>query len=93
MSNVNVDHAATNFRWAYRAWKDGEMKELALYLFRKAVVQLHMEGISDAGVLEACNSYMSPEVAKALAVYSEETNSDPLKYEAWAIKVRSLLLC
>lgn len=93
MSNVNVDHAATNLRWAFRAWKDGEMKELALFLFRKAVIQMKMEDISDDGIMEACNSYLTPPVAIALAAYSAETTTDPLKYEAWAVKVRSLLLC
>ena len=90
---INIDHAATNLRWCVRAWNDGEMKELALFLFRKAMAQLVLEDIGDEARIEILAAYLTPPVVDALQSYNDEVNSSSVQYEAWTQKVRSLLIC
>lgn len=90
---MNIDHAAINLRWCYRAWKDGEMRELSLFLFRKAIAQLTLEDMSEESRIEILASYLTPAVAEDLEAYNQQVNSGSVQYEAWAMKVRALLIC
>lgn len=93
MPNMNIDHAATNLRWASRAWKDGEMRALALFLFRKGLSQLVMEDISLEIQVEIAAAHLGREAFEDLSQYNDEVNSNPVLYAAWKDAISCLIIC
>lgn len=93
MASMNIDHVATNLRWCVRAWMDGEMRELALYLFRKAIAQLTLEDISEEARIEVLAAYLTPAIAEDLQAYNDAVMGDTVQYAAWENKVKSLIIC
>lgn len=93
MPTINIDHAQTNLRWCKRAWRDGEMIDLALFLFRKALSQLTMEDISFECQVEIVAAHLGREVAEDLFTYNEQVISSPIAMQAWRDKVSALIIC
>lgn len=93
MPSMNIDHAATNLRWASRAWNDGEMRALALFLFRKGLSQLVMEDVSLEIQVEIAAAYLGREAFEDLSKYNDGVNSNPLQYAAWKDAVSCLIIC
>lgn len=93
MPSMNIDHAATNLRWASRAWNDGEMRALALFLFRKGLSQLVMEDVSLEIQVEIAAAYLGREAFEDLSQYNDEVNSNPVLYAAWKDAVSCLIIC
>lgn len=93
MPTMNIDHAQTNLRWASRAWRDGEMRPLALFLFRKGLSQLVMEDLALSTQVEIAAAHLGREAFEDLSKLNDEVNSDPLLYAAWRDAVSSLIIC
>lgn len=93
MPTINIDHAQTNLRWCKRAWKDGEMRDLALFLFRKGLSQLVMEDLPFEIQVEVAASILGREVFEDLAQFNNEVNSCPLQYAAWRERISCLIIC
>ena len=93
MPNMNIDHAQTNLRWASRAWNDGEMRALALFLFRKGLSQLIMEDLSPEIQAEIAAAHLGREAFEDLWEYNNEVNGCSVKYAAWRDAISCLLIC
>lgn len=93
MPNMNIDHAQTNLRWCKRAWMDGEMRDLALFLFQKGMCQLLMADLALETQVEVAASILGREAFEDLAAFNEEINNNPLQYAAWRDRISSLIIC
>lgn len=93
MPNINIDHAQTNLRWCKRAWNDGEMHDLALFLFRKALSQMVMEDISEDTQVEIIASCMGKQVCNDMFAYNTEITESPSLYSGWQSRIACLLVC
>lgn len=89
----NIDCAKQNLKWSARAWKDGELQTLALFLFRRAVTQLVFEGISAESRLEVCNSVMTPLVFQDVVAYNDAVENDSVSYAAYCEQSAAMILC
>lgn len=93
MPTMNIDHAQTNLRWCKRAWMDGEMRDLALFLFHKGMSQLIMSDLALETQVEVAASILGREAFEDLSAFSEEVNGSPLQYAAWRDRVSCLIIC
>lgn len=93
MPTFNTDHAQTNLRWCARAWKDGEMRDLALFLFRKAISQLTMADISFDVQVEIVAAHIGREAAEDLYKYNEEVQNNEVACKAWQSRINCLIVC
>lgn len=93
MATMNIDHAQTNLRWAKRAWMDGEMRDLALFLFHKGMSQLIMSDLALETQVEVAASILGRESFEDLSEFSNAVNNNPLQYAAWQSRVSCLLIC
>lgn len=93
MPTLNIDHAQTNLRWALRAWKDGEMRDLALFLFRKGLSQLVMEDITVETQAEIAASILGRIAFEDLSAFNDEVISSPALYSAWRARISCLVVC
>ena len=93
MPTMNIDHAQTNLRWCARAWADGEMRDLALFLFRKGLTQLVMTDLSLATQTEVAASVLGREVFEDLMEFNEQIESSSVAYNAWQQRVSCLVIC
>ena len=93
MANMNIDHAQTNLRWCNRAWKDGELRDLALFLFRKAISQLTMADIGFDTQVEIAAAHLGKEASVDLFKFNEEITNNPVAFKAWQLRVSSLIVC
>lgn len=89
----NMFYANTNLRWCVRAWKDGDMQDLALFLYRKAIAQLTLADLSHDTILETLKAHLTREVAEDLDEMNQRITRCPVAYAAWQNKIQSLLLC
>lgn len=89
----NLNYAQNNLRWCLRVWRAGEMKELSLFLFRKAIAQLTLEDMTEEGITEVLYAHLSREVCNDLDRYNKDVMNNSVLYAAWEEKVRSLFIC
>lgn len=93
MPTMNIDHAQTNLRWCARAWRDGEMHDLALFLFRKGLTQLVMTDLALSTQTEVAASVLGREAFEDLLAFNEEIESSSVAYAGWQSRVSCLLIC
>lgn len=93
MPTMNIDHAQTNLRWCARAWRDGELRDLALFLFRKGLSQLIMEDLALDTQVEVAASILGREVFEDLSQFNQEIGNNPMAYSAWQTRVNCLIIC
>lgn len=93
MPTMNIDHAKTNLRWCVRAWKDGEMRDLALFLFRKGLTQLVMTDLALETQTEVAASVLGREAFEDLLAFNQEIESSSVAYNAWQSRVSCLVIC
>lgn len=93
MPTLNTDHAQTNLRWCKRAWMDGEMRDLALFLFRKGMSQLVMSDLKFETQVEVAASILGRQAFEDLVKFDEEINGCTLQYAAWRDRVSCLIIC
>ena len=93
MPTMNIDHAQTNLRWCARAWADGEMCDLALFLFRKGLTQLVMTDLSLETQTEVAASVLGREAFEDLVAFNEQIESSSVAYNAWQSRVSCLVIC
>lgn len=93
MPTMNIDHAQTNLRWCARAWRDGEMRDLALFLFRKGLTQLVMTDLALATQTEVAASVLGREAFEDLVTFNEQIESSSVAYNAWQSRVSCLVIC
>jgi hypothetical protein len=93
MPIMNIDHAQTNLRWCARAWHDGEMRDLALFLFRKGLTQLVMTDLSLETQTEVAASVLGREAFEDLLAFNEQIESSSVVYNAWQSRVSCLVIC
>ena len=93
MPTMNIDHAQTNLRWCARAWRDGELRDLALFLFRKGLSQLIMEDLAFETQVEVAASILGREAFEDLSNFNQEIGSNLLTYSAWQTRVNCLIIC
>lgn len=93
MASNNIYYANTNLRWCLRAWKDGEMRDLALFLFRKAISQLLMADLNPETMAEIVASHLGKEAYEDLMAFNAEIDASPEMADAWRGRVACLVLC
>lgn len=93
MPTMNIDHAQTNLRWCARAWRDGEMRDLALFLFRKGLTQLVMTDLSIETQTEVAASVLGREAFEDLMAFNEQIESSSVAYAGWQSRVSCLVIC
>lgn len=93
MATMNIDHAQTNLRWANRAWKDGEMRDLALFLFRKALSQLTMADIQFETQVEIVAAHLGKEASMDLFQFNDELLNNSAAFNAWQSRISCLIVC
>ena len=93
MPTMNIDHAQTNLRWCTRAWRDGEMRDLALFLFRKGLTQLVMTDLSLETQTEVAASVLGREVFEDLMAFNDQIESSSVAYAGWQSRVSCLVIC
>lgn len=93
MATMNIDHAQTNLRWCKRAWKDGEMRDLALFLFRKAISQLTMADIGFESQVEIVAAHIGREASEDLFSFNTEVMNNNIAFSAWQSRVSCLIVC
>lgn len=93
MPTMNIDHAQTNLRWCARAWADGEMLDLALFLFRKGLTQLVMTDLALETQMEVAASVLGREAFEDLVAFNEQIESSSVAYNAWQSRVSCLVIC
>lgn len=93
MPTMNIDHAQTNLRWCARAWRDGEMRDLALFLFRKGMTQMVMTDLALSTQTEIAASILGRIVFEDLMVFNEEIENSSVSYNAWQQRVSCLIIC
>lgn len=92
MPQMNIDAANQNLRWCLRAWKDGEMQYLALYLYRKAISQLSLEDVSPEIIAEVLVVNLGREVAMDISTVNTEITSDPYRFQHFQNSIGALFI-
>ncbi len=92
MPQMNIDAANQNLRWCLRAWKDGELSYLALYLYRKAVSQLMLEDVSPETIAEVLVANLGREVAEDVSALNSEITADPYKFQHFQTSIGALFI-
>jgi hypothetical protein len=87
------NYANTNLRWCLRAWNDGEMQDLALYLFRKAISQLAMADLSTETITGILVNSLGLVALETLTRLNTEITEDPAAYAEWVDRVACLHIC
>lgn len=93
MPTMNIDHAQTNLRWCARAYADGEMRDLALFLFRKGLSQLVMTDLALETQVEIAASHLGKAAFTDLTAYNEEVNNSPSAFAGWQARISCLIIC
>jgi hypothetical protein len=90
---MNIDHAQTNLRWCARAWKDGEMRDLALFLFRKGLTQLVMTDLNLSTQTEIAASILGREAFEDLMTFNDQIEQSTVAFNGWQSRISCLIVC